>query len=293
MTTIPSRPRRSALYLPASNSRAIEKARTLASDIVILDLEDSVAPEAKEDARAAAVAAVRAGGFGRREVAIRVNALDTPWGADDVAAAAAAGPDAILVPKIAGPADISGYDSALESAPSATRLWAMIETCAAVPRLDSIAATAATTRLDLFVLGLNDLAKEMRARIQPGRVPFQPILTAAVVAARAHGITVLDSVCNEFRDLDSFQAECRQGQLFGFDGKSLIHPDQVAICNAVFSPDPEDVRWADAVIAAFALPENAGKGAIRVEGRMAERLHLQEAERLKAIALQIADHDQR
>jgi citrate lyase subunit beta/citryl-CoA lyase len=283
------RPRRSSLYLPASNPKALAKARTLPADVVVLDLEDAVAPEAKSDARRAAVAAVREGGFGGRELAIRVNGLDTPWGADDLAAAAEAGPDAILVPKVSKPVDIVEYDGRLAQAPPATALWAMIETCAAVPRLDAIAACAAETRLSLFVMGTNDLAKEMRARLTPDRAAFVPVLVQAVIAARAHGLTILDGVCNEFRNLDAFRAECEQGQILGFDGKALIHPDQVPICNEVFSPSAEELAWAEAVISAFALPENAGKGAIRVEGKMAELLHLDQARRLKQIAGRIAE----
>lgn len=285
---IPNRPRRSALYLPASNPKAIAKARTLPADIVVLDLEDAVAPEAKDEARAAAVAAVREGGFGNREVAIRVNGGDTPWGVEDLAAVTQSGADAILVPKVSNTDDIRAYDAALAGAPASMQLWAMIETCACVPQLDAIAALAASTRLSLFVMGTNDLAKEMRARLTPERTPFLPILTMAVAAARAHGVAILDGVCNEFRDLDTFRAEAEQGLLFGFDGKSLIHPGQIDPCNTVFSPSETEIAWAQAVIDGFALPENAGKGAIRVEGKMAELLHLDQARRLIAVAEQIA-----
>jgi citrate lyase subunit beta / citryl-CoA lyase len=284
----PDRPRRSALYLPASNARAIEKARGLAADAVILDLEDAVAPEAKEAARGAAVAAVRAGGWGGREVAIRANGLDTPWGAADLAAIAGSGADAALVPKVSTCDDIAQANAALAGAPAALQLWAMIETCAAVPRLDALAAMARETRQSLWVMGVNDLAKEMRARLTPARTPFLPILSLAVAAARAHGLAVLDGVCNEFRDLATFRAEAEQGRDFGFDGKTLIHPDQIAPCNAVFSPDEEELAFARATIAAFALPENAGKGAIRVEGKMVELLHLEQARRLVAMAERIA-----
>jgi citrate lyase subunit beta / citryl-CoA lyase len=282
------RPRRSALYLPASNAKAIAKARTLPADIVILDLEDAVAPEAKVEARAAALAAVAEGGFGRRELAIRANGLDTPWGADDLAAIAGSGVDAVLVPKISSPADIENCQAALSAAPASLQLWAMIETCACLPELNAIAAMARTTRLSLFVMGTNDLAKEMRARLTPERTPFLPFLSMTVAAARAHGVAVLDGVCNEFRDLEVFRSEAEQGLLFGFDGKSLIHPNQIDPCNAVFSPSEDELRWAGTVIAAFALPENAGKGAIQVEGKMAELLHLEQAQRLVAIADQIA-----
>lgn len=281
------RPRRSALYLPASTPRAIEKARGLPADIIILDLEDAVAPEAKEEARAAAIAAVREGGFGTREVAIRANGLDTPWGAEDLAAIASSGADAVLVPKISSGEDIARYQATLSPAPPAMQLWAMIETCACIPQLYTIAAMSAQTRLSLFVMGTNDLAKEMRARLTPERTPFLPFLSIAVAAARANGVAILDGVCNEFRDLSVFRAEAEQGLLFGFDGKSLIHPDQVAPCNAVFSPSDAEILWAKAVIDAFALPENANKGAIRVDGKMAELLHLEQAKRLVAVAERI------
>jgi citrate lyase subunit beta/citryl-CoA lyase len=284
------RPRRSALYLPASNAKAIAKARTLPADIVILDLEDAVAPDMKDAARAAAITAIREGGFGMREVAIRANGLDTPWGAADLAAIAAIagrGADAVLVPKISTPNAVARYHDALAGAPAAMQLWAMIETCGAIAQLDAIAAMAATTRLSLWVIGTNDLAKEMRARLTPERTPFLPLLSLAVCAARAHSLAILDGVCNEFRDLATFRAEAEQGRLFGFDGKSLIHPDQIAPCNAVFSPSAEELHWADTVIAAFALPENAGRGVIPVEGKMAELLHLEQARRLLALAERI------
>lgn len=282
-----TRPRRSALYLPASNPKALAKARSLPADVVILDLEDAVAPEHKVAARAQAVAAVAEGGFGRRELVIRANGLDTEWGADDLAAAAAAGPDAVLVPKVSSPGEVRTYDAALAAAPAPTRLWIMIETCACLPLLHDLATCAGDTRLAGFVLGTNDLAKEMRARPGPERTPFLPILTMAVAAARAHGLVVLDGVCNEFRELDRFTAEARQGLEFGFDGKTLIHPDQIAPCNAVFSPDAAEIAWAEAVEAAFALPENAGKGAIKVDGRMVELLHLDQARRVLAVAAAI------
>ncbi|MDR3508056.1 MAG: CoA ester lyase [Caulobacteraceae bacterium] len=282
------RPRRSALYMPASNARAIEKARGLACDVVILDLEDAVAPEAKDAARQQAVEAVKAGGFGPREVVIRCNGLSTPWGAEDLAAAAEAGADAVLAPKVNGPADIAAYDTALSGAPAKTRLWAMIETCPAVFALEPIAACARTSRLSAFCLGLNDLAKEMRCRQTPDRAPFQAVLTLAVAAGRAHGLTVLDSVFNEIDDLAALETACRQGSDFGFDGKTIIHPSHIEACNRIFSPDPAEVAQARAVIAAFADPLNAGRGVLRVEGRLTERLHLTQAEALVGAAEAIA-----
>lgn len=279
-----NRPRRSALYMPASNAKAVEKARSLDADVIILDLEDAVAPEMKPAAREAAVAAVKAGGFGAREVVIRVNGIDTPWGADDLAAAAEAGPDAVLVPKVNDAADVRLYDQHLGAAPPSTRLWTMIETAKAAFHLWEIAEARHGTRLSTWVMGVNDFAKEMRARQTPDRAPFLPLLTLSVAAARAHGLTILDGVHNDIEDLVALEAVCVQGVDFGFDGKTLIHPKHLDICNRVFSPSPEDVAWSHAVIAAFNAPENAGKGALRVDGKMAERLHLTQAERLVAVA---------
>jgi citrate lyase subunit beta/citryl-CoA lyase len=284
----PARPRRSALYMPASNARAVEKARSLPCDVVILDLEDAVAPDAKPEARQAAAAAVRAGGFGRREVVVRVNALSTPWGAEDLAVIAQAGPDAVLVPKIDGPADVAAYDAALAAAPPHTRLWTMIETGKAIFSLDAIAACAASSRLSGFCMGVNDLAKEMGARQVPDRAPFLAALSLSVMAARAHGLIILDGVHNEIEDLAALETVCRQGVDFGFDGKSLIHPTHLEITNRVFTPPAADVAWARAVIAAFDEPANAGRGALRVEGKLAELLHRDQARKLVAVADAIA-----
>ncbi len=278
------RPRRSALYLPASNPRAIAKARDLACDVVILDLEDAVLPEAKEAARAAAVAAAREGGFGGREVVIRVNALSTPWGEGDLAAAAAAEPDAVLLPKVDGPAEIAEADARLAAAPPATRLWAMIETPAAVLGLAALAGAARGSRLAGLVLGLNDLAKETGARQTAERAPFWMAMSLTVAAARARGLVALDGVHNDIEDLAALEVACRQAADFGFDGKTLIHPSHLDICNRAFAPPAEEVAWARAVIAAFDDPANAGKGALRVDGRLAERLHLGMARRTLVLA---------
>jgi citrate lyase subunit beta/citryl-CoA lyase len=286
-----ARPRRSALYMPASNARAVEKARGLACDVVILDLEDAVLPDAKPDARAAAGAALAAGGFGRREVVVRVNAPTTPWGEADLAAMAAAGPDAVLVPKISGPEDVAVCDRALAAAPPHTRLWVMIETGAAIFALASIAAMASSTRLAGFVMGVNDLAKEMGALQPPDRAPFHAALSLSVMAARMHGLVILDGVHNEIDDLALLESVCRQGVVFGFDGKTLIHPSHLAICNQIFTPAQADVDWSRAVIAAFGDPANAGKGALRVQNRLAELLHRDQAARLVAIADAIAAAD--
>lgn len=271
------KPRRSVLYLPASNARAIEKARTLPCDAVVLDLEDAVGPGDKAAARAAAQAAVRAGGFGRREVVVRVNGLDTPWGLDDLAAIAAAGPDAILAPKVSALADVAAY----RERAGATPLWLMVETCAAVFALDALAGAPG---VEALVFGANDLAKEMGARISAGRAPLQAAMALTVAAARAHGRAALDSVFNDFRDAAGLAAECAQGRDFGFDGKTLIHPAQIAAANAAFSPDEAEIAWAQAVAKAFDSPENAGKGVISVEGRMVERLHRDAALRVLALS---------
>lgn len=285
---LPFKPRRTALYLPAINARAVAKARTLPVDIVILDLEDAVAPERKEEARNAAVAAAQEGGFGDRELIIRANGLDTPWWRDDLVAAACSGADGVLVPKVGSAADIARCGELLRDAPAGLSLWAMIETCAAVVALPAIAAAAEGSRLAAMVLGTNDLAKEMRAALTPDRLAFLPILTSAVIAARAHGLIVLDGVCNDFQDIDRFEAECRQGLVLGFDGKTIIHPRQVDPCNAVYSPTPDEVRWAERIITAFDAPDHAGKGVVQIDGQMVERLHLDDARRVQATAAAIA-----
>ncbi|THD77480.1 MAG: CoA ester lyase [Phenylobacterium sp.] len=280
-----ARPRRSALYLPAANPRAIEKARTLPADAVILDQEDSVAPDAKAEARALAAEAVRAGGFGGREVVIRVNGLDTPWGPDDLEAAAAAGPDAVLIPKVSSAEEIA---EAARIVAGRTRLWAMIETCQAMFRLDALGAASAAHGVDAWVIGGNDLVKEMRCRPGGDRAPLLPALAMSVMAARAHGLVILDGVYNDIPNLPGLAAECAQGAAFGFDGKSLIHPSHLEIANRAFTPPEPEIAWARTVVAAYGLPENAGKGVIKVEGRMVERLHLAQAERLIGVADAIA-----
>ncbi len=281
-----ARPRRSCLYMPGANAKALEKAKTLAADVLLLDLEDSVAPEAKDAAREQVANAVKAGGYGKREVIVRVNALATPWGREDINAAGAAGPDGMLAPKVESAAQVVALDKAMTEAgfSADASLWIMIETPRAILNLSQIAAAAKSTRLSAFVLGLNDLAKETRARQAPGRAPFFAALSLAVTAARTEGITAIDGVYNDIADLAGFEAECRQGLEFGFDGKTLIHPTQIEGANAVFAPSAEEVARARAVIAAFALPENAGKGVIKVDGRMTELLHLEEARRVVAVA---------
>jgi len=288
------RPRRSVLYMPGSNARALEKAKTLPVDGVILDLEDSVAPDAKEAARRQVVDAVKAGGFGRREVFIRVNGVDTPWHADDLAAAAHAAPDVILVPKISNPdmLELIGRRLLDMGTDHKTRVWAMIETPLALFNILAIAAEAkdSESRLAGFVMGTNDLAKETRARLVPGRAPMLSWLSTCVAAARIYGIDILDGVFNDIGNSDGFEMECRQGVELGFDGKTLIHPNQIAPCNATFSPSAEDVVQARKMIAAFDLPENKTKGVVSIDGRMVERLHADMARRTVAIAEAIATH---
>jgi citrate lyase subunit beta/citryl-CoA lyase len=286
------RPRRSALYMPGSNARALEKAKTLPADVLIFDLEDAVSPDRKIAARDQVVAALRQGGYGNREIAVRVNAPDTPWGKDDLAAIGEAGPDAILVPKISTPGDIMMAAKCIRegSAPDRTRLWAMMETPLAILNADSIARTGAdpASRLSLLVMGTNDIAKDTRARLTPGRPSMLAYLSICVAAARAHGLEILDGVYNDFNDEPGFKAECEQGRDFGMDGKTLIHPNQVATANAVFAPAEEEVAWAQKIITVFETPENRSKGAVQIEGRMVERLHAEMAQRTVALARAIA-----
>lgn len=286
------RPRRSVLYMPGSNARALEKAREIAADALILDLEDAVAPDAKELARDQVCAAVKAGGYGRRELVIRLNGTDTPWFEADLAAASEAKPDAILIPKVSSPETLQRIGNQLTGlwADPAIKVWAMIETPLAILDAERIAQAAhvPATRLACFVLGTNDLAKETRARFVPGRAPMLPWLTTAILAARAHGIDVIDGVYNDLKDEAGFIAECEQGRDLGFDGKTLIHPAQVAPANAIFAPNESELSRAKAIIAAFQQPENADKGAIQLDGRMVERLHAEMAKRVVALADAIA-----
>lgn len=286
------RPRRSVLYMPGSNARALEKAKTLAADVLILDLEDAVAPDAKATARAQVCGAVKAGGYGPREIVIRINALDSHWGNDDLAAAVAAGPDAILLPKPSSGTDIDRASEAMRRAGAAEdmALWAMIETPIAILRAAEIAGAArhAGSRLNVLVLGLNDLVKETGAILDSERTAGLYWMSAALTAARAYGLTILDGVYNNFRDAEGYAKEARQGRALGFDGKTLIHPDQVALANEVFSPPAAEVEFARKIIAAFDSPENKGKGVINLEGRMVELLHAEIARKTVAIADAIA-----
>jgi citrate lyase subunit beta/citryl-CoA lyase len=273
---------RSVLYMPSSNARALEKAKTIPADAIIFDLEDAVAPDAKEAAREQACAAVASGEYGGRTLTIRCNGLDTPWGADDLKAAATAGPAAVVVPKVSGPDHLAAVAAAV--GPD-TRIWAMVETPSAIFAVREIAAHP---QVDVLVMGTNDLAKELRASLVPGRAPLLPHLATALLAAREAGIEILDGVYNDVKDAEGFEAEARQGYELGFDGKTLVHPSQVEPANAVWAPSPDDVDHAQRVIAAFEEAEREGKGVVTVDGRMIENLHVENARRTLATAEAIA-----
>ncbi len=282
------RPRRSVLYVPGSNARALEKARSLPADALILDLEDAVAPSAKEAARALVVDALARGGFGHREVAVRVNGPSTPWGAPDLAAAARSGADAVVLPKVEGPDAVREAERALAAAgaPDACALWCMIETPRGVLAADAIAG--ASPRLACLVLGTSDLVKDLRARHTPGRLEVLTSLGLAVLAARAHGLAVLDGVHLDLGDDAGFEAACRQGVDLGFDGKTLVHPRTVDAANRIFAPAPDEVAQARRIIAAHAGAEAAGLGVAVVDGRLVESLHVESARRLVALAEALA-----
>ncbi|SHH27565.1 citrate lyase subunit beta / citryl-CoA lyase [Jatrophihabitans endophyticus] len=283
------RPRRSVLYMPSSNAKALEKAKGLAADAIILDLEDAVAPDAKPAAREAAAAAAASGEYGRRELTIRVNGIGTEWHDDDLAAAAQAGPDAVVVPKVNSADEVRALVAALEraGAPERTKLWAMIETPVAILHAEEIAR--ASGRLTCFVLGTNDLVKELYAEHVPGRAPVLTSLSLAVLAARAAGIAILDGVYNDVKDVDGFLAECRQGRELGFDGKTLIHPGQLDGANTTFAPSEQAVEEARGILAAW--EDGAGSGVVTYNGRMIENLHVATAQRTLAVADAIAALD--
>jgi len=285
------RPRRSVLYMPGANERALEKAKGLAADALILDLEDAVAPVAKAEARERVCGLVVEGGYGQREVTIRVNGLDTAWHADDVAAAAKAGPAAIVVPKINSAADVHAVERALEAggAPDHTKIWAMVETPVAM--LDAVAIASASERLTVLVMGTNDLAKELHAEHVPGRQPLLTGLGLCLLAARATGKVILDGVYNDIKDAEGFEAECIQGRQLGFDGKTLIHPRQLEPANRVWAPSAEAVEDARALIATFEEGLAAGKGVVTHNGRMIENLHVANARRAIAQSEAIAALD--
>ena len=282
------RPRRSALYMPGSNARALDKARSLPADVLIFDLEDAVAPALKETARAQVLAALREGGYGSREVVVRVNGASTPWGRDDLIALAGAGADAVLLPKVGAPGDIMRASLELREAgaPESLQIWAMMETPIAILNADSLVRTAAdpTSRLTALVMGVNDLVKDTRGRLTKGRASMVPYLAICVAAARADGVDILDGVFGDLRDEAGLMAECEQGRDLGMDGKTLIHPGQIAAANEAFRPSDEDIAWSRKVLAAFAAPGAQDAGVIALEGRMIERLHAEIARRTIAIA---------
>jgi citrate lyase subunit beta/citryl-CoA lyase len=279
------RARRSCLYIPGDKARALEKASSLPADALILDLEDAVAPDAKAEAREAIRIAVSRRAYGAREVLIRINGLDTEWGKDDLEMAASAGADGVLVPKVTKGKDVRAVNRLLDDVDASPDLglWVMIETPLAVLNARKIAKASAKTRLTGFVMGTNDLAKEFNAVATPDRLAFLFSLSAALAAARAYGLAAIDGVYNDIGNHAGLAAECVQGRVLGFDGKTLIHPAQIATANQAFSPGEAELRHAKDVIAAFALPENRGKGVISLDGRMVELLHLAQAERLVAI----------
>ena len=281
-------PRRSVLYMPGANERALEKAKGLAADALILDLEDAVAPDAKAEARDRVCAAASSGEYGSKEVAIRVNGLTTQWHADDIAAAAAAGPAAVVVPKVDSVDDVHAIERGLEAggAPDRTKIWAMVETPVAMLHAEAIAA--ASERLTVLVMGTNDLAKELHAEHVPGRQPLLTGLGLCLLAARATGKVILDGVYNDIKDPEGFEAECLQGRQMGFDGKTLIHPSQIDPANAVWAPTPEAVEDARALIATFEEAIAAGKGVVTHNGRMIENLHVENARRILGVADAIA-----
>ncbi|MFC5178050.1 HpcH/HpaI aldolase/citrate lyase family protein [Nocardioides taihuensis] len=280
-TTAGFTPLRSVLYMPSSNERALEKAKTIPCDGLILDLEDAVAPDAKPAARESACAAAASGEYGRRTVTIRVNGIGTEWHDADLEAAAAAGPDAVVVPKVGSAAEVAQLVEALEryGAPDRTTLWAMVETPGAI--LDALAIARASQRLSTLVMGTNDLVKELYAEHVPGRAPILPSLHTALLAARAAGIAIVDGVYNDVRDTEGFAAECRQGREMGFDGKTLIHPGQVEEANRAFAPSAQAVEDARGILQAW--EDGRGSGVVTFNGRMVENLHVESAQRTLAI----------
>jgi len=281
------RPRRSVLYMPAANERALEKAKTIPADAIIFDLEDAVAPDAKPAARDQAVAAIRSGEYGNRELTIRCNGLDTEWGHLDIAAAGAAAPSAVVIPKVDSLGTIDEVSKRLDvaGAPPEVKIWPMIETPTAIFEVRELAAHP---RVAVLIMGTNDLAKELRSPIVPGRHPLVPHLATALLAGREAGKVVVDGVYNDVKDPDGFAAECVQGMEMGFDGKTLIHPSQVEPANEIWSPSPDEVEHARRVIAAFDEAVAAGKGVVTVDGRMIENLHVDNARRVLAVDAAIA-----
>ncbi|MEM9049520.1 MAG: CoA ester lyase [Pseudomonadota bacterium] len=285
----PFRPRRSVLYMPGSNPRALEKARSLPADVLILDLEDAVSPDEKPKARKLVAEAVTAGRFGPREVVVRINGLETAWGEDDLATTSAAGPDAILLPKVDSARDLQRCETAMGAAARGTRLWAMMETPMGV--LNAQAIAAATPRLACLVMGTNDLLKDLRGQSSADRAALLSGLGLCLLAARAFGLACIDGVYNAFADLDGLRAECEQGRRMGFDGKTLIHPAQLEVANAVFAPSQDALAEARAQLTAWKAAKAAGRGVAVLNGRIVENLHVENARRLIAQDRAIRDRD--
>ena len=282
------RPRRSVLYMPAANERALEKAKTIAADAIIFDLEDAVAPDAKEAARENAVAAATSGDYGRRELTIRCNGLDTPWGAADIAAAAGSSAAAVVIPKVTSTDHLNEVDAQLGAAgaPDDMTIWAMVETPTAIFDIRSIAAHP---RVNVLVMGTNDLIKELRAEQHAHRGPLLPHLARALLGAREADKVILDGVYNDVKNPEGFLAEAQQGRAFGFDGKTLIHPTQVEPANDVWAPSEADIDYSQRVIEAFDEAVSEGRGVITVDGRMIENLHVDNARRVLATVAAIAE----
>jgi citrate lyase subunit beta/citryl-CoA lyase len=278
------RPRRSVLYMPGANTRALDKARSLPADVLIFDLEDAVAPDAKETARSNVVAAAASRSYGKREIVIRANGLNTPWGREDIIAIAASGADAVLVPKLESAVDVTAVVELLDEAgaPPSMAVWGMMETPRGILRAEEIAQ--ASPRLACFVMGTNDLVKDLRARHTPMRLPMLVAVGTTMLAARASGLAILDGVYNDIQDAAGFRAACVQGLELGFDGKTLIHPSQVEPCNEVFAPTTAELAMAERIVAAFEDARAAGKGVVTVDGRMIENLHVEQAQRQLALA---------
>ena len=281
------RPRRSVLYMPAANERALEKAKEIPADALIFDLEDAVSPESKEVARAQACAAVSSAEYGNRELTIRCNGLETPWGVDDILAAASAAPAAVVIPKVDGPEYLDRVSSLLDEggAPASTRIWAMVETPSGILEVDQIARHE---RMEVMVLGTNDMAKELRATITPDRQALLPHLARCLVSVRAADKGILDGVYNDIQDDTGFASVCLQGAQMGFDGKTLIHPSQVAPTNEIFAPSWDQLPFHRRVIEEFESGENDGRGVLTIDGKMIENLHVDEARRVLAVAEAIA-----
>jgi len=274
--------------MPASNARALDKARALPADVVVFDLEDAVAPDAKPEARASAVEAARGRAYGPREVIVRVNGLETPWGADDLAAIARARVDGVLVPKVDSPLTVTRVSAALadHGAPETLSLWCMLETPRGILAADAIAG--ASPRNLALVMGTSDLLAELNARATRDRLALLTSLELCVLAARAHGLLALDGVHLDLEDDEGFAATCRQARDLGFDGKTLIHPKQLALANEVFSPASSEIDRARRVVAAHAEAQAAGRGVTVLDGRLVENLHAAEARRVLALAEAIA-----